>query len=1010
VISYAVVPSLPAGLSLNTSTGVISGTPTAVTTTAIYNITGTNTGGTSTVSLTITVNDVPPSGLTYSANPATYTRNVAITNNTPSSVGSPVVTYSVSPSLPVGLSLNTATGVISGTPTAITATASYLITATNTGGSTTVPLVITVNDVALGNLSYGNNPAIYTRNTAITNNVPSNTGGVVVSYAVSPTLPAGLSLNTATGVISGTPTAVAATASFTVTATNTGGSTTVALVITVTDIAPSGLSYSANPATYTKGTAIANNMPSSGGGAVVSYLVSPTLPTGLSLNPTTGVISGTPSVAAVTTSYTITATNTGGSTTASLSLTVLDVAPTGLAYLTNPAVYSKDVAISNNTPSNGGGAVVSYAAAPPLPAGLSLNPATGVISGTPTAITATASYIITATNTGGSTTASVSITVQEVAPSGLSYSANPAVYTKNAAIPNNSPSSGGSAAVAYSVAPALPAGLSLNTVTGVISGTPTAISTLASYTVTATNASGSTTASVAITVNDAAPTGLSYSSNPATYTKNTAISSNTPASGGGTVVSYSVAPALPAGLSLNTSTGVITGTPTVIKIKANYSVTATNSGGSTTVLLAIAVNDIAPSGLTYGTNPATYTKSTAIPGNSPSSSGGAVVSYSIAPGLPAGLSLNTVTGVITGTPTSTSAAANFTVTATNTGGSTTVSLSIAVIDVAPMGLTFSPNPAAYTLNAAISTNAPTSSGGAVLSYAVSPALPAGLSLDAITGVLSGTPTTLSPPTDYMVTATNANGSTSVALNITVVDGLTFDLPNIMNPVVTVPLTLNQIPGGTFVMGQTGVAEPIHTVTLSSFYMAKFETTQAQWLFLLGGNPSHFTGDLSRPVEVVSWDDISQTSGFLDKLNAATAATRPAGLVFRLPTEAEWEYACRGGTTTSFYWGDDPALTGSYAWYSANSITATHPVGLKTPNAFGLSDMSGNVWEWCQDYFDTYGSAPQTDPRGPVSGSTRVQRGGSWYNYDYDGRSAVRYPSDPSYRYPFVGFRVVLAAP
>ena len=196
----------------------------------------------------------------------------------------------------------------------------------------------------------------------------------------------------------------------------------------------------------------------------------------------------------------------------------------------------------------------------------------------------------------------------------------------------------------YSVAPALPAGLALNTGTGAITGTPTAVTAAASYTVTATNSGGSTTVGVTITVNDVAPSGLTYSANPAVYTTGTAIAANTPSNGGGTVTSYSVSPALPAGLGLNTTTGVISGTPTAITATASYTVTATNTGGSTTVGVTITVNDVAPSALTYSSNPAVYTKGTAIAANSPSSSGGAVVSYSVSPALPAGLALNTTTG------------------------------------------------------------------------------------------------------------------------------------------------------------------------------------------------------------------------------------------------------------------------------------------------------------------------------------------------------------------------------
>ena len=214
-----------------------------------------------------------------------------------------------------------------------------------------------------------------------------------------------------------------------------------------------------------------------------------------------------------------------------------------------------------------------------------------------------------------------------------------------------------------------------------------------------------------------------------------------------------------------------------------------------------------------------------------------------------------------------------------------------------------------------------------------------------------------------------------------------------------------VEGGTFTMGATPEQgsdayddeEPAHKVTLDSFYIGKFPVTQRLWKAVMGSNPSYFKGD-DLPVECVSWDDV-QT--FLRKLNAAT------GKPYRLPTEAEWEYAARGGNKSQGYkyaGSNDPDLV---AWYSGNSGDHTHDVGTRFPNELGIYDMSGNVWEWCQDWDGSYSSSPQRNPKGPNSGSYRVIRGGSW-NYGAGCcRVSFRDGDTPDDRSSDSGFRLAL---
>ncbi len=221
----------------------------------------------------------------------------------------------------------------------------------------------------------------------------------------------------------------------------------------------------------------------------------------------------------------------------------------------------------------------------------------------------------------------------------------------------------------------------------------------------------------------------------------------------------------------------------------------------------------------------------------------------------------------------------------------------------------------------------------------------------------------------------------------------------------VPFDMVAVEGGSFIMGSPpneagrNDDEVQHRVTLSNFYIGKFAVTQELWETVMGHNPSKFRG-YNLPVETVSWDDCQS---FLKRLNQLTGKT------YRLPTEAQWEYAARGGTQSKGYIYAGSNNINEVAEYGGNNKITTNPVGGKNPNELGFYDMSGNVWEWSQDWYGNYLSTPQENPVGPSTGASRVNRGGSRYSLAPSCRVANRGNDSPGYHSCYLGLRLVLAS-
>jgi formylglycine-generating enzyme required for sulfatase activity len=241
-----------------------------------------------------------------------------------------------------------------------------------------------------------------------------------------------------------------------------------------------------------------------------------------------------------------------------------------------------------------------------------------------------------------------------------------------------------------------------------------------------------------------------------------------------------------------------------------------------------------------------------------------------------------------------------------------------------------------------------------------------------------------------------------------------------NPGAPIDLDANKwiwIPAGSFAMGSPNSEadryddeNPITQVSITNgFWIAKKEVTQAEYQAAMGNNPSWYKSNVNNPVEQVSWHDATNYCAKLNELGRADRSL-PRGFAYRLPTEAEWEYAARAGTTTRFSFGDDASysLLAGYGWFSVNGADTTHPVASKQPNPWNINDMYGNVWEWCMDWYGAYPGGAMNNPRGPQTGTLRVFRGGSYNSPGGDCRSAVRNFVSPDEAYADIGIRIVLA--
>ncbi|EMJ96488.1 putative Ig domain-containing protein [Leptospira alstonii] len=527
--------------------------------------------------------DSDPIFVNYSLSPYVLTRDVPIAPIQPIISGL-IEQCSPNPALPTGLAMDGKTCTISGTPTVNQPATNYTITASNSSQSKNITIVITVNANPPAALNFAAPAFTFTASAtpAFAPIVPSHTGTITSCTSDIP-LPTGLSLGSNCS-ISGSPTVTQGPTNYTITASNAFGSTSTVISITVNIAPPAALNYAGSPYVFTQGATIATINPTYTGTVTACNSDIP-LPTGLTLNTTTCAISGTPTVIQPATIYTITASNASGGITFPITITVNMAPPSALNYAGSPFTFTQGATIATATPSVTG-TVTSCTSDIPLPTGLGINGTTCAISGTPTATQAATNYTITASNAFGSTARTISIKVNLAPPTGLSYAGTPFTFTQGTTITTATPSVTGTVTSCTSDI-ALPSGLALNATTCALSGTPTTTQTATSYTITASNAFGNTTTTISITVNLAPPTGLSYTPSALVFYRGTAATA-TPAVTG-TVTSCASDVALPGGLTLNSTTCAISGTPTGFQASANYTITASNSSGSTNNTVSIMI-------------------------------------------------------------------------------------------------------------------------------------------------------------------------------------------------------------------------------------------------------------------------------------------------------------------------------------------------------------------------------------------------------------------------------------
>ena len=748
--------SLPAGLTLNSSSGVIGGTPTTANTFS-FSITAKDSLGSTSPAANLSITIVNPLTITTISLPngvvsVPYSQNLAATGGT-----TPYTWTLATGSLPAGLTLSSS-GAIGGTPTTA-GSPSFTVTVKDSGGLTAGPqsLTITINSaltITTTLLPNGAVNAAYSAPLAATGGVPPYSNWTVSSGS----LPSGLTLNSSTGVIGGTPTATGSP-SFSVTVKDSAGNTSTPANLSITIVSGLTITTTSLP-NGTVGIAYNQTLQAAGGTPPYSnWTVSVgSLPNGLTLNSSSGAITGTPATAAKST-FSVTVQDSASTTSPAQQLSITIVNPVTITTSSLPggsvgASYSQGLAAIGGTPPYSNWTVSSGS----LPGGLSLNSSSGVIGGTPNA-TGAFPFSVTVKDSNGVASQPASLSIAIVGSLTITTTTLPngtvgSPYSQTLA------AAGGTQPYTWTLSGSLPAGLTLNSASGLINGTPTTVGS-PSFSVTVKDGNGLTAGPQNLSITISTALTITTTSLP-NGTVNVAYSATLAATGGAPPYNWTVTTgSLPGGLTLNSSTGVIGGTPTASGT-TSFSVTVKDSVGNTlaqplSITIAATPLTITTTSLPGGAVGVAYSQALAVSGGTPPYSNWTVTSGS----LPAGLSLNSSSGVIAGTPT-TAGPSSFSVTVKDSAGGTSPAKALSIAIAAPLSITTASLPSgvlgvAYSQTLAATGGTPPYSNWTVTSGS----LPPGLTLNAATGAIGGTPTTVTgSPFTFSVTVGDSANSTS----------------------------------------------------------------------------------------------------------------------------------------------------------------------------------------------------------------------------------------------------------